>query len=252
MANFKYSDYISKYQDKITNLSKQRDYIQKNYYHNSDVDFIAAADDLAKRQKYDTESARARMNALVGGTGSGSATATAMAQVNNDYIMRINQLIPIYKQKALDNIDNQIATYMKADEDNYDKYKTERDFAYTKYLNNRDFKYKKNQDKKQLDYQKQKDAADISYKAQKISGKLSVGNKVSSKKVADNAETIKKAMAYSKIIWQKDTEASIKQTFNYIKSLGISNKDKLYLVSKLGNKGGVKALQWYSKLGYNK
>ena len=142
-SKFKYSKYTSKYKDVLKNLNNKREQLQTSYDPNLDSGFAAATNELERRQKYATEDARARMNAAVGGTGSGSATATAMAQVNNDYIKRITDLIPAYKQKAISDIDSQIAASTQAENKDYERSKIDRDFAYKSYVNNRDHKYKK-------------------------------------------------------------------------------------------------------------
>lgn len=236
MANstFKYSGYTNKYKDILNNLNAQRASIQSSYDPYLDADFVAASKDLERRQKYAAEDARAKMNAAVGGTGSGTATATAMAQVNNDYIKRINDLIPVYRQKALSDIDDQITAYTQAESEDYDRYKDSRDFAYKNYVSNRDYNYKKK--KEARDY-----ALQIkNYKLKKAAQKTSTDSKQYKNAVAS-------ATLYAKQLWSRSSSSAVKQTFNYITSLGLSKKETLSMISKLPNRNGKKALALYTK-----
>lgn len=274
---FSYSNYNSKYQSTIDSLTTKRNQLSTNYNPYEDSAFVLAAAELERRQKYATESARARLNATVGGTGAGTATATAMAQVNNDYISRINDLIPVYKQKALDNIDSQLDLYNQYEKEAYDKYKTERDFAYDKYISERDFKYQKQKDlqeskyqkqkdNQQFEYQKQKDEKEFDYQVKKDAQTYALQLKnyqakinnssglsaVTAKKYKDKYnDVLDSAFEYAKLVWAQEEAKTIPQTFNYIRSLGLSKKETLNMISRLGVRDGKKALTWYSWLGYS-
>ncbi len=232
-SKFSYSGYTNKYKDILNSLNAQRESIQSSYDPYKDADFAVAAKELERRQKYATEDARAKMNASVGGTGSGTATATAMAQVNNDYIMRINDLIPVYKQKALDNIDAQISAYTQAESEDYERYKDERQFAYNNYVGNRDYQY-----------QKQKAAKDYALQLKSYNLKKAAQNASTDSQKYKN--TVASATLYAKQLWSRSSSSAVKQTFNYITSLGLTKKETLSIVSKLPSRNGKKALALYS------
>lgn len=275
MADFKYKNYTSKYSSLIDSLYSKRNKLSDSYDPYGDSAFVAAANDLERRQKYATESARARMNAAVGGTGSGTATATAMAQVNNDYIARINDLIPVYKQRTLDDIDKRIKSYIDAEDDNYSRYKDGRDFAFKSYISGRDFNYKKDQDKKAAAYQKKKDSSELNYKKKRDANELkykkqkdardyalrlkSLSRSGMTKSAAANSaaakqqkKTLKSAMSYARLLWSNSDMNSIHHTLNYIVSLALPKKDTLAMITSLKKRNGKTALGWYTQIGYDR
>ena len=232
---FNYNNYASTNKNKINSLQKERDNISKNYNPTKDSAYMATVQDFTKRQNYNSESARARMNAAVGGSGSGTATATAIAQVNNDYSKRIADLVPKFKQAALDNIDTQLKYYTDKDNEQYDRYADGRNFKFSVYKDSRNFNFKQDQASKNLAYKVNKDK--LATTAKKAKTNSAKANKAYLNKVKESGVRAKSA-------WTSGS-SGVQKAFDYLKTQNLKNVDVFKIVNSLPKVDGKTASYYY-------
>lgn len=153
--DFNYADYVSKYGDQIKNAKNQIDslYGQFNnfdntYDHTKDAGWIAADEQLKKEARIAGNDAVGKMGNRIG------AISTSMQNASDsiyaDALKNSQNLIPTYKDAALNKLNNQYSllqnqynNLLSLDQQDYNNYLNSRDFAYNKYTADKNFDYQK-------------------------------------------------------------------------------------------------------------
>lgn len=237
--DFNYADYVSKYGDQIKNTKNQIDslYGQINnfdntYDHTKDAGWIAADEQLKKEARIAGNDAVGKMGNRIG------AISTSMQNASDsiyaDALKNSQNLIPTYKDAALNKLNNQYSllqnqynNLLSLDQQDYNRWSDENNFNYQKYLNDENAR---------IESEKAK-AAQITAEAEAKAKGLEAQYKLAQLNAENGTNYVmdsnsgkiynaKKATSFSKAIWDEkmfNNSANMKKKYgsynDYVKNM---------------------------------
>lgn len=236
---YNYKGYLSQYQDEINNTKKKKDdlYTQisnfdSTYDHTKDAGWVAANNQLQSDAKIAASNAYGRLSNRIGATSTAQQTASDSVYANA--LKNSQNLIPTYKDMALNKLNNQYSllqnqysNLLSQDQQAYNRWSDENNFNYQKYLNDENAR---------IESEKAK-AAQITAEAEAKAKGLEAQYKLAQLNAENGTNYVmdsnsgkiynaKKATSFSKAIWDEkmfNNSANMKKKYgsynDYVKNM---------------------------------
>ena len=149
---YNYQAYISKYDKKLNDLDNQINTVKgqisnfdNTYDHTKDAGWIAANNQIQSDAKIAANNAYGRLSNRIGATSTAQQVASDSVYANA--LKNSQNLIPTYKDAALNKLNNQYSVLqnqysnlLALDQQDYSRWSDENNFNYQKYLNDQNAK----------------------------------------------------------------------------------------------------------------